>query len=179
MRFPYAHKLCSLYLLLMRKLLTLWLSPAECHQMCQNQNHAAISSFPESHQYYTILLHLYTTQYFRIVGFTLCQKQTCQIYMQKYFDGFKTNSKWIICTYVYRKEITSQIMIFILYRSVSWGRTSILRRQTNTDAVGRQEQAKSNIEKVFQLFRYFHFLDIPQKRTPDVWAKSSNFLAMV
>ena len=61
--------------------------------MCQNQNHAAISSFPESHQYYTILLHLYTTQYFRIVGFTLCQKQTCQIYMQKYFDGFKTNSK--------------------------------------------------------------------------------------
>ena len=99
MRCPYA-KLCSLYLLLMRKLLALWLSPAECHQMCQNQNHAAISSFPESHQYYTILLHLYTTQYFRIVGFTLCQKQTCQIYMQKYFDGFKTDSKWIICTYI-------------------------------------------------------------------------------
>ena len=46
-------------------------------------------------------------------------------------------------------EITSQIMIFILYRSVSWGRTSIIRRQTNTDAGGRQEQTKSNMEKVF------------------------------
>ena len=33
-------------------------------------------------------------------------------------------------------------MIFILYRSVSWGRTSILRRQTNTDTGGRQEQTK-------------------------------------
>ena len=40
-------------------------------------------------------------------------------------------------------------MIFILYRSVSWGRTSILRRQTNTDAVGRQEQAKSIMEESF------------------------------
>ena len=83
-------------------------------------------------------------------------------------------------TYIYLYiEITSQIIIFFLYRSVSWGRTSILRRQTNTDTVGRQEQTKSNMEKVFQLVRRFHFLDIPQKRTPDVWAKSSNFLAVV
>ena len=51
--------------------------------------------------------------------------------------------------------------------------------KTNTDAGGRQEQTKSNMEKVFQLVRHFHFLDIPQKRTPDVWAKSSNFLAVV
>ena len=42
-----------------------------------------------------------------------------------------------------------------------------------------KNKQSSNMEKVFQLIRRFHFLDIPQKRTPDVWAKSSNFLAVV